>query len=143
MGNSDRGEYANAVTQDYPTSKTVFVSVHLNASSTESVNYTKTFWGKKQKDSAFAKAIHDALWPALKNDGYGNATNLTDGRVGQFATGSLLQANMPGTLAENVFLSNNAEAARLVEDCADSGACRRQQIASRLAVGVHEWLRVR
>ena len=143
MGNSDRGDYANAVTQGYPTSKTVFVSIHLNASSTERVNYTKTFWGKRNKDLEFARAIHNALWDALKNDGNNQPTNLTDGGVGQFATGSLLQAAMPATLAENVFLSNNAEAARLADACGDTGTCRRQQIASRLAFGVHEWLRQR
>ena len=130
LGNSDRGEIANAC------GARVFVSIHFNSSTNVNINYTKTFWGKKRKDLAFSQAIHDALWPTLATDAAGNPTNLTDGKVGQFATGSLLHATMPGTLAETVFLSNDAEAARL----ASSDGARRAQIAAAVAAGVEGWL---
>ena len=53
--------------------------------------------------------MHDALWPALSVDAAGEPTNLTDGAVGQFANGALLQAEMPATLVETVFMSNDAK----------------------------------
>jgi N-acetylmuramoyl-L-alanine amidase len=73
------------------------------------------------------------LYPALSKDVAGQTVNLTDGGVGQFATGALLKSNMPGTLAETVFLTNNAEATRLLDESATG---RRQQIAAALAQGI-------
>ena len=79
--------------------------------------------------------MHDALWPALATYGT-QTTNLTDGGVGQFATGSLLQAEMPSTLVESVFLSNPEEAGRLT----DGTGARQNQIAGAIATGVTDWM---
>ncbi len=129
LGNSERGEIANACQAE------VFVSVHFNASTDASVNYTQTFWGKRRKDEAFAQHMNAALWPALQYDAFGNPTNLTNGGTWQFATGSLLQATMPSTLVETVFLSNAEEAQRLSQDGA-----RVEQLASAIAGGAAEWV---
>ena len=129
LGNSERGEIANVCGAQ------LFVSIHFNASTNPEVNYTQTFWGKRRKDEAFSWVMHDALWPALATYG-GQPTTLTDGGVGQFATGSLLQAEMPGTLVESVFLSNPEEAGRLTDE---TGA-RQEQIAAAIASGVVTWL---
>jgi N-acetylmuramoyl-L-alanine amidase len=125
--NTQRAQYANSV------GAVRFVLIHLNGSTTESANYTKTFWGKKNKDLAFSQTMSKVLYPALSKDVAGQTVNLTDGGVGQFATGALLKSNMPGTLAETVFLTNNAEATRLLDESATG---RRQQIAAALAQGI-------
>lgn len=125
LGNSERGEIANACGAQ------IFVTIHFNASTNPDVNYTQTFWGKRRKDEAFSWTMHDALWPALSL--YGETpVSLSDGGVGQFATGSLLQADMPGTLVETVFLSNPDEAYRL----SDGTGNRQVQIAEAVASGV-------
>lgn len=125
--NTQRAEYANSV------SAVRFVLIHFNSVSTESTNYTKTFWGKKNKDLKFSQVMHDALWPTLSKDSAGNPVNLTDGGVGQFATGALLKSTMPGTLVESVFLTNNAEANRLLDETVTG---RRQQIADAVVQGI-------
>ncbi len=71
--------------------------------------------------------MHDALVGQL---------GIAGGGVGQFATGSLLQAEMPSTLAETVFLSSDAEAQRIATD---DGA-RLEQIAQAIARGVADGL---
>ncbi len=129
LGNSERGEIANACQAK------VFVSIHFNASTNASVNYTQTFWGKRRKDEAFAQHMNGALWPALQSDAAGNLTNLTNGGTWQFATGSLLQATMPSTLVETVFLSNGEEGQRLSQDDA-----RLKQIAGAIANGAAGWV---
>ena len=121
--NTERGQYANSV------GAKVLVLIHLNSATDPSVNYTRTYWGKKSKDLAFSQAINRALYPAL---GY----NVTNGGVGQFASGALLKSTMPATLAETVFISNNQEAARL----ADPSGFRQQQIAQALANGILSWV---
>ncbi len=129
LGNSERGDIANACQAK------VFVSIHFNASTDASVNYTQTFWGKRRKDEAFAQHMNGALWPVLQYDAFGNLNNLTNGGTWQFATGSLLQATMPSTLVETVFLSNAEEAQRLSQDGA-----RIEQIATAIAGGAAEWV---
>ncbi len=111
-------------------------SVHFNASTDAGVNYTQTFWGKRRKDEAFAQHMNAAIWPALESDTGGNLTNLTNGGTWQFATGSLLQATMPSTLVETVFLSNNEEARRL----AAPDGTRLEQIAGAIASGAAGWV---
>ncbi len=129
LGTSERGEIANACGAE------IFVSIHFNASTDTTVNSTQTFWGKRRKDEAFAQHMNAALWPSLQYDAYGNLTNLTNGGTWQFATGSLLAAEMPATLIESVFLSNPEEAARLAQDDA-----RLEQIAQAIAIGVTNWM---
>jgi len=127
MGNSERGEYANSV------GGTVYVSIHLNGSSEPAVNYVKAFYGKRNKDEAFAKHIYEkGLAPVLVGP-----FGVTGSSVGQFANGALLQATMEATLTESVFLTNDEEADRLA-DTATVGN-RRDQIAQALVTGIGNW----
>ncbi len=79
--------------------------------------------------------MNAALWPALEYNTASNLTNLTKGGTWQFATASLLQATMPSTLGETIFVSNAGEAQRLSQDGA-----RVEQIASAIAGGAAEWV---
>lgn len=131
--NTERAQFANSV------GARVFVLIHLNGSSDPTVNYTETFWGKKNKDQAFSQWMYNALYPALDDVDWNGTRDYAVGGagVGQFASGALLKSTMPGTLTESVFLTNNAEAERLV---ATGSTSRRQQIATLLANGIHTWL---
>ncbi len=121
LGNSERGDFANAV------GARLFVMIHLNGSTDPNVNYTSTFWGKKRKDLAFSEHMVTAL------------KNLTPGTgdfVGQFANGALLTATMESTLTESVFLTNEAEATAMKSE--DSP--RRKQIALAIVEGIKTYL---
>jgi N-acetylmuramoyl-L-alanine amidase len=133
--NTDRGLYANSVKGN------VLVLVHLNGASSPTTNYTKNFWGKKSKDLKFSEAINKALVAdsAFMNpDGVGG-NDVTNGGVGQFASGALLKANMPATLAELVFLTSDAEALRL--ERAKVAFDRKQQLAAALGNAIDSWLK--
>ncbi len=118
LGNSERGEIANACGAD------VFVMIHLNGSSDSSVNYTQTFWGKKQKDLIFSQVMSGAM----------SGLRIQNNGAGQFASGGLLHATMPSTLVESVFLTNDGEAARLAE------GSRQGEIAAAITQGVKTWV---
>jgi N-acetylmuramoyl-L-alanine amidase len=120
LDNSVRGSIANAC------GASVFVEIHLNASSDTSVDYTQTYWGKKGKDLGFAQAMDQALLGLVPSSPH----------VGQFANGGLLTATMPSTLAETVFLTNDSEAQRL----SDGTGTRQNEIAQALASGIEGWL---
>lgn len=130
LGNSERGKIANVCGAQ------AFVSIHFNSSNDETINYTKTFWGKRRKDEAFSQHMNQVIFPALQHDAQDNLTNLENGGTWQFATGSLLQADAPSTLVEAVFLSNPEEAGRL----ADGTGSRQAQIAQAIAAGAAGWL---
>lgn len=121
-GNSERGQFANTV------GASLFVMIHLNGSSDRTVNYTKTFWGKRSKDLDFSTFMYGVLAQQLATPGAGG--------VGQFASGAMLKATMPSTLAESVFLTNTAEANALRE----TSSPRRQAIAQALADGIDGYL---
>ncbi len=50
LGNSERGEFANAC------QATVFVEIHLNAASNPSVNYARSYWGRRRRTSPSASS---------------------------------------------------------------------------------------
>lgn len=118
LGNAVRGNIANAC------GAAVFVEIHLNGSSDASVDYTKTFWGKKGKDLGFSQVMDQAM----------NGLGIRNAGVGQFANGGLLTATMPSTLVESVFLTNDGEAERLV------AGTRQDEIAAAIAAGVEGWV---
>lgn len=121
LGNSERGDIANVC------GALVYVSIHFNASSIATDNYTQTFWGKKRKDLDFA------AWMSAAVD---NTYGLRSNGAGQFANGALLSATMPATLIESAFITNTNEAALLNDP--ESG--RRDQIAAAIATGIADWL---
>lgn len=103
------------------------VSIHLNGSTDHSVNGTQGFYGKKRKDEAFTRIVHQALVDGL--------SPIKDRGVTNFPSGVLLKSKMPATLQEAVFLSNTDECTMLKDGTGD----RQQEIAEALAAGVRTW----
>lgn len=118
--NEDRYTFANNHNGD------VLLSIHLNGSTNSSTDGTQGLWGKKTKDEAFTKVIHQALYPAL------GVANLG---VTNFASGVLLKSNMPATIAETVFITNSNEYTWLT----DTTGNRQKQIAQNLYQGLINW----
>lgn len=95
------------------------------------MNFTSNFYGKKNKDLAFSQTMNGAL----------SGLGIPNNGVGQFANGGLLHAEMPSTLVEGVFLSNevggtdwDAEAPQL------EAHSRQHEIAQAIASGIIAWL---
>lgn len=121
LGNSERGEIADAC------QALVFVEVHLNASTDRSANYSQAFWSEKEKDFALSLVMNEAL----------ASLGIPVQDVDRFDNGGLLRAKMPAVLVESVFLSNDTEAALLVE------GSRQEEISQAIAEGVAMWLELR
>jgi len=114
LGNSERGEIANACGADR------FIMIHLNGSADPEVNFTQTFWGKKRKDLDFSQTMSYAM----------DSLGIPNNGAGQFANGGLLHAEMPSTLVEAVFLTNDGEAEQLAY------GSRKDEIAGAITAGV-------
>jgi N-acetylmuramoyl-L-alanine amidase len=123
LGNSARAQICNA------SSAQLVLSIHLNASTDPTVDYAWFFYGKPQKDKAFA-ATMDANYKILNTSG---TDLLVHKAITNFANGTLLKSNAPAALAEGLFMSNTDEGALLAATDASS---RRQQIADQLAAGI-------
>ena len=123
LGNSARAQICNA------SSAQLVLSIHLNASTDATVDYAWFFYGKPQKDKAFA-ATMDANYKILNASGSGP---LPHKAITNFANGTLLKSNAPAALAEGLFMSNTQEQALLASTDASS---RRQQIAAQLVAGI-------
>ena len=106
----------------------VLTSIHLNASTNHTVDYTLGLYGKISKDQAFATKVNTAM------SGLGIANN----GISRFADGMLLKAVMPATLAETVFLSSDYEYGLLTNGTEN----RQQQIAQLLLQGINSWFGV-
>lgn len=119
--NNDRYTLANSVGGN------ALVSIHLNGSTNHSVDGTQGFYGKKRKDEAFTRVVHQALVNGL--------SPIDDRGVTNFPSGVLLKSKMPSTLQEAVFISNTQECQKLT----DGTGNRQQQIAEALATGVRDW----
>jgi N-acetylmuramoyl-L-alanine amidase len=120
--NNDRYTFANSV------DAAILVSIHLNASSDHSVNGTQGFYGKPRKDKEATDFVHQAL---------ANTLGVPDRGVTNFASGVLLKTKYASTLQETVFISNDAENARLQ----DRTGNRQQEIAQALFNGIDDWFR--
>jgi N-acetylmuramoyl-L-alanine amidase len=121
---------------------TIVISIHTNSFVDAEPNGVLTFYGKRSaaEDVRLAQAVHDALYPALRQTAPVPSA-FTDFGVRRFGAGVLRRSSMPGTLVEPAFLSNPAEAALLatpIFTAPGSGAlsrgcpnyaCRRGQIA--------------
>lgn len=118
--NADRYNFANNVNGE------ALVSIHLNGSTDHTKNGTLGFYGKRSKDKAFTKMLHQRLASELDVDDWG---------VTNFASGVLLKSNMPATIQETVFISNEDECRLLT----DGSGERQQQIARSLYNGLVDW----
>jgi N-acetylmuramoyl-L-alanine amidase len=123
LGNSARAQICNA------SGAQLVLSIHLNASTDPTVDYAWFFYGKPQKDKAFA-AVMDANYKILNTAG---TAPLPHKAITNFANGTLLKSNAPAALAEGLFMSNTEEQALLASTDASS---RRQQIAEHLVAGI-------
>ena len=127
LSNSDRYTYANT------TGARVLVSVHMNGASNASTDYTTTLFGKWRKDKELATSIFNSLstLPAT-----GGTTKIATRTPYSFASGVLLKSNMPATIAETVFITNDREAQLL----SNGIGTRQQRIAEALKVGIEGYL---
>lgn len=123
LGNSARAQVCNA------SGAQLVLSIHLNASTDPTVDYAWFFYGKPQKDKAFA-ATMDANYRILDTAG---TALLPHKAITNFANGTLLKSNAPAALAEGLFMSNTEERALLASTDASS---RRQDIAVQLVAGI-------
>jgi N-acetylmuramoyl-L-alanine amidase len=126
LSNNDRYTYANT------TGARIRISIHMNGSTDPAMDYT-TLFGKWRKDKELAYAVFESLSTLPAAEGAGTiATNSPY----SFASGVLLKSNMPATIAERVFITNNKEAALL----SGPAGARQQQIAEMLRAGTKDYL---
>ena len=127
LSNNDRYTYANT------TGAKVLVSVHMNAASNPSTDYTTTLFGKWRKDKELANTVFGSLSTLPAAGGTGKIATRTPY---SFASGVLLKSNMPATIAETVFITNDKEAQLL----SNGTGARQQQIAEALKIGIEAYL---
>jgi N-acetylmuramoyl-L-alanine amidase len=130
LSNNDRYTYANSTGAD------LLVSVHMNGSSNPSTDYTTTLFGKWRKDKALANSVFGSLSTLPAANGTGTIATRTPY---SFASGVLLKSNMPATIAETVFITNDREGQLL----SNGTGARQQRIAEALRVGIEDYLTTR
>ena len=133
LSNNDRSAYANT------TGAEVLVSVHMNGSSDPATDYTTTLFGKWRKDKALAQTVFQSLSTLPAASGTGTIATRTPY---SFASGVLLKSNMPATIAETVFITNDKEAEWLLNGrrMPDGSVVSRQaQIAKKLESGIQSY----
>lgn len=118
--NGDRYNGANSFNGE------ALVSIHLNSSTNHNKDGTLGLYGKRNKDLNFTKTVHQQLKTEL---------GVPDLGVTNFASGVLLKSNMPATMQETVFISNNTECNLLK----DGSGIRQQQMAQSLFNGLADW----
>lgn len=128
LTNADRYNFCNGQ------GASLELSIHLNGSTNNSVDYTETLYGKQTKDLSWAKTVDGSLANLPAATGSGTIQN---NGVTNFADGVLLKSNMPAALAETVFISNTDEY-NLLANPANNGS-RQQAIADKLASAVESW----
>jgi N-acetylmuramoyl-L-alanine amidase len=127
LSNNDRYTYANS------TGANVLVSIHMNGSTNPSTDYTTTLFGKWRKDKALASTVFSSLSNLPAANGTGT---IATRKPYSFASGVLLKSNMPATIAETVFITNDREGQLL----SNGTGARQQQIAQALRVGIEDYL---
>jgi N-acetylmuramoyl-L-alanine amidase len=127
LSNNDRYTYANS------TGANVLVSIHMNGSTNPSTDYTTTLFGKWRKDKELANTVFSSLWTLPAANGTGT---IATSKPYSFASGVLLKSNMPATIAETVFITNDREGELL----SNGTGTRQQQIAQALRVGIEHYL---
>jgi N-acetylmuramoyl-L-alanine amidase len=134
LSNNQRYTYANT------TGARVLISIHMNGSSSSTADHTTTLFGKWRKDKDFANTVFQSLSGLPSASGTGTIATKTPY---SFASGVLLKSNMPATIAETVFITNDKEAewlknGRTMPD--GTVVSRQQQIAQKLERGIQSYL---
>ena len=127
FSNNDRYTYANT------TGANILVSIHMNGSTNPSTDYTTTLFGNWRKDKTLANTVFSSLSTLPAANGTGLIATRTPY---SFASGVLLNSNMPATIAETVFITNDREGQLL----SNGTGARQQQIAQALRVGIEDYL---
>ena len=127
LSNNDRYTYANTKGAN------LLVSIHMNGSTNPSTDYTTTLFGKWRKDKELANTVFSSLSTLPAANGTGT---IVTRKPYSFASGVLLKSNMPATIAETVFITNNEEGELL----SDPTGIRQQQIAEALRAGIEDYL---
>jgi N-acetylmuramoyl-L-alanine amidase len=127
LSNNDRYTYANT------TGANILVSIHMNGSTNPSTDYTTTLFGKWRKDMTLANTVFSSLSTLPAANGTGT---IATSKPYSFASGVLLKSNMPATIAETVFITNDREGELL----SNGTGTRQQQIAQALRVGIEDYL---
>lgn len=125
LSNNDRYTYANT------TGAKLLVSVHMNGASDSSTDYTTTLYGKWRKDKELATTVFESLSTLPAAAGTGTIATRTPY---SYASGVLLKSNMPATIAETVFITNDDEAQLL------ANGTRQDEIAEALRAGIESYL---
>jgi N-acetylmuramoyl-L-alanine amidase len=146
LTNTQRANKANSFKANYP-GEYVLVSIHMNGSTDEMVDYTTTLFGKWRKDKELAYAVFgdNVSPPKINPPTYGLRTLSAANDTGTIATkapysyasGVLLKSNMPATIAETVFITNTDEANELADPTTYG---RQQEIAEALRSGIEHYL---
>ena len=139
--NADRYTFCNSE------QATILVSVHTNSVTDESWDGSMSLWGPSA-DPGLAQAIHDIMYPFLRDSAPAEVEDFRDFGVDRFASGVLFKCDMPATMMEPLFMSNPHEARLLVgrifddpeignfsQGC-EAFSCRRGQIAQAIHLGV-------
>jgi len=136
LSNGDRYVCANSLKASHPGTY-VLVSIHMNASTDKTIDYTTTLYGKPRKDQALANTVFGSLSALPAANGTGTIATRTPY---QFASGVLLKSDMPATIAESVFITNvgitNVGEGGLLSD---GTGTRQQQIAEALKAGLESY----
>jgi N-acetylmuramoyl-L-alanine amidase len=145
LTNTQRANKANSFKANDP-GEYVLVSIHMNGSTDDTVDYTTTLFGKWRKDKELAYAVFgdNVNPPKINPPTYGlrtlpavNGTGLISTRAPySFASGVLLKSDMPAIIAETVFITNKEEGGRLSEVT----EARQQEIAEALRSGIEHYL---
>src|SRR5215207_4106800 len=131
LSNGDRYVCANSLKASHPGTY-VLVSIHMNASTDKTIDYTTTLYGKPRKDQALANTVFTTLsaLPAAKGTG-----TIATRTPYQFASGVLLKSDMPAIIAESVFITSKDEGDLLYPE----GDTRQDQIAQALKAGLESY----
>lgn len=128
LTNTQRARFANQKAAN------VLLSVHMNASSNTSTDYTTALFGNWRKDKAFAYAVFGSL-KTMPSAGEPEKPIATKTPY-SYASGVLIKSDMPAAIAESVFITNKDEAKLL----SDPNGARQQRVAQALKDGVVAYL---
>ncbi len=133
----DRYEFCNDALAD------LFVSVHTNSVADPTIDGSLSIYFHSD-DRLFARDLQDAMLARLRPTAPDPASFIDFG-LKRDALGVILKTDMPGAVAEPVFMSNAVEAQRLAETVAQcpntsDDQCRRAQIAEALFDGITAYL---
>ena len=133
----DRYEFCNRDLAD------LFVGVHTNSVADSTIDGSLTIYFHND-DKVLARDLQDAMLARLGPTSPDPASFIDFG-LKKDALGVILKTDMPGAVAEPLFMSNTEEAARLAQTvalCSDptDNQCRRAQIVEALFDGITAYL---